>query len=84
MPSLMRTVRAGSLAAVIVLSTAACGSVGSSGSVKSGAPSTVATPAPTAPLAGLTPDQIVVKAVDNLLAATSVRISGNVASTLGI
>ena len=79
----MRTVQAGILAAAIALSAVACASTASvrpDDSGTSGAPTTVATPAPPAPLAGLTPDQIVVKAVDNLLAATSVRISGNVVS----
>lgn len=76
----MRTVRAGILAAAIALSAVACAATASvrpDDSGKSGVPTTVATPAP---LSGLTPDQIVVKAVDNLLAATSVRISGNVVS----
>jgi hypothetical protein len=79
----MRTVQAGILAAAIALSAVACASTASvrpDDSGKSGAPTRVAAPAPPAPLAGLTPDQIVVKAVDNLLAATSVRISGNVVS----
>ena len=75
----MRTVQAGILAAVIALSAAACAStsVRPDDSSKSG---TSAKVAPPAPLAGLTPDQIVQKALDNLLAATSVRISGNVPS----
>jgi len=64
---------------VIALSAAACAStsVRPDDSSKSG---TSAKVAPPAPLAGLTPDQIVQKALDNLLAATSVRISGNVPS----
>jgi hypothetical protein len=69
-PSLMRTVRSGSLAAVIVLSAAACGSVGSSGSVKSGG-----TGAST--LAGMSADQIVQKSVSDLEAASSLRMTGS-------
>jgi len=79
----MRRVPAWILAAAIALSAVACAStasVRSDDSGKSGTPANVATPAPPAPLAGLTPEQIVHQAVDNLLAATSVRISGNVAS----
>ena len=70
MPSLMRTVRAGSLAAVIVLSAAACGSVGSSGSVHSGGTGASA-------LAGMSADQIVQKSVSDLEAASSLRITGS-------
>jgi hypothetical protein len=57
----MRIVPAGILGAAIVVSAAACGSAGSSGS---------------SPLAGLTADQIIRKAVSDLGAASSVRIVG--------
>jgi hypothetical protein len=75
-PSLTRIVPASMLAAAIALSAAACssggssGSSGSSGSATSGASS----------LSG-TPDQIVQKAVNDLKAATSLHISGNVVSS---
>ncbi|MGD0699650.1 MAG: hypothetical protein ABSA02_07200 [Trebonia sp.] len=69
MASLMRTVPASVLAAAIALSAAACSSSGSSGSGTSSAVS----------LSG-TPDQIVQKAVNDLKAATSLQISGNVVS----
>jgi hypothetical protein len=65
----MRTVPASVLAAAIALSAAACSSSGSSGSGTSSAVS----------LSG-TPDQIVQKAVNDLKAATSLQISGNVVS----
>ena len=80
MPSLMRRVPAGILATAIALSAAACGSAASIGSAVPGQPGTPATPATSSPLAGLTPDQIVHQAADNLLAVTSVRISGKVVS----
>jgi hypothetical protein len=75
----MRTISAGIVAAAIVLSAAACTSaaparsVGSAQPRTSGKPRTSATPAP---LAGLTPDQIVQKALKNLAATSSVRITG--------
>lgn len=70
MPSLTRIVPVSVLAGAIALSAAACTSSGSSGS---------ATPSATA-LSG-TPDQIVQKAVNDLKAATSLQISGNVVSS---
>jgi hypothetical protein len=66
----MRSVPASMLAAAIAVSAAACSSSGSGGSGTSGATS----------LSG-TPDQIVQKAVNNLKAATSLQISGNVVSS---
>jgi hypothetical protein len=68
--SLMRIVPASMLAAAIAVSAAACSSSGSGGSGTPGATS----------LTG-TPDQIVQHAVNNLKAATSVQISGNVVSS---
>jgi hypothetical protein len=79
-PSLMRTVPAGILAAAIALSAAACGS---SGSVRSGDSGKSATSRTPAPLAGLTADQIAQKALKDLAAASSVRISGNAPSKDG-
>ena len=79
MPSLTRTIPAGILAAAIALSAAACSSaaparsVGSAKPRASDQPRTSATPAPSA---GLTPDQIVQKALKNLAATSSVRITG--------
>ena len=70
MHSLLRIVPASVLAAAIAVSAAACGSSGSGGSGTSGATS----------LSG-TPDQIVQKAVNNLKAASSLQISGNVVSS---
>jgi len=67
--SLTRIVSASVLAAAIAVCAAACSSSGSGGS---GTSSAVA-------LSG-TPDQIVQKAVNDLKAATSLRISGNVVS----
>ena len=72
MPSLICRVPAGILAAVIVLSAAACGSAGSSGSAKSGGSGTSSASA----LAGMSADQIVQKSISDLEAASSVRISG--------
>jgi hypothetical protein len=72
-PSLLRVVPVSVLATAIALSAAACssgGSSGSSGSATSG----------TSSLSG-TPDQIVQKAVNDLKAATSLQISGNVVSS---
>lgn len=70
MQSLLRIVPASVLAVAIAVSAAACSSSGSGGSGTSGATS----------LSG-TPDQIVQKAVNNLKAASSVQISGNVVSS---
>jgi hypothetical protein len=70
--SLICRVAAGILAAVIVLSAAACGSGGSSGSVKSGGSGTSGASA----LAGMSADQIVQESVSDLEAASSVRITG--------
>jgi hypothetical protein len=70
----MRVVPVGVLAAAVALSAAACSSGGSSGS---GGSATSAA----SPLAGMTPDQIVQKAVNNLKAATSLQISGSVVSS---
>ena len=89
MPSLMRTISAGIVAAVIALSAAACSSatparsVGSAKPRMSARPRTSATPATPAPLAGLTPDQIVKKALNHLDAASSVRITGGGLPTQG-
>lgn len=69
MASLKRIVPASVLAAAIALSAAACSSGGSGGSATSSA----------VPLTG-TPDQIVQKAVNDLKAATSLQINGNVVS----
>jgi hypothetical protein len=84
-PSLMRIVPAGILTAII-LSTAACSSAGSLRSVDSG-PSGKSgksgTPAARAPLAGLTADQIVQKALKDLAAASSVRITGQLPTQKG-
>jgi hypothetical protein len=68
----MRGVPAGILAAVIVLSAAACGSGGSSGSVKSGGSATSGASA----LAGMSANQIVQRSVSDLKAASSIRITG--------
>ncbi len=76
MASLMRVVPASVLAAAIALSAAACSSSGSSGSNGSGGSGTSSATS----LSG-TPDQIVQKAVNDLKAATSVQISGNVVSS---
>lgn len=81
MPSLMRIAPAGILAAVIVLTAAACAS---SASVRSGDSGTKSpTSGSSGPLVGLTADQIVRKALKDLAAASSVRISGNVPSQDG-
>jgi hypothetical protein len=69
----MRIVPAGALAAAIALSAAACSSGGSGGSGGSGTSSA-------ASLSG-TPDQIVQRAVNDLKAAKSLQISGNVVSS---
>lgn len=78
----MRIVPAGILAAAITLSAAACSSPGSSGSGGSGK-SVASESATPAPLAGLTADQIVQKALKDLAAASSVRITGQVPSPDG-
>jgi hypothetical protein len=70
-PSLMRVVPVGVLAVAVALSAAACSSGGSSGSATSAA----------SPLAGMTPDQIVQKAINNLKTASSLEINGNVVSS---
>jgi hypothetical protein len=67
--SLKRIVPASVLAAAVAVSAAACSSSGSGGSATSSA----------VPLSG-TPDQIVQKAVNDLKAATSLQINGNVVS----
>jgi hypothetical protein len=79
-PSLVRTVPAGILAAAIILSTAACSSPGSVRSGDSAKPAKSGTPAP---LAGLTADQVLQKALKDLAAASSVRFSGTVPSPDG-
>lgn len=79
----MRIVPAGLLTAAIILSTAACSSAGSSRSVDSGPSGESGTPAAPAPLAGLTADQIVQKALKDLSAASSVLITGQVPSQAG-
>jgi hypothetical protein len=68
----MRIVPAGIFGAAIVVSAAACGSASSSGSLTSAGSRTPGG----SPLAGLTADQIVQKAVNDLAAASSVRIVG--------
>jgi hypothetical protein len=73
----MRIVPASMLAVAIAASAAACSSSGSGGSGTSGATS----PSGTVTSLSGTPDQIVQKAVNNLKAATSVEISGNVVSS---
>jgi hypothetical protein len=73
----MRIVPAGILAAVIVVSATACGSSGSPRPGGSGTSGQSGTPAP---LAGLIPSQIVQRAVNNLEAITSVRITGKLVS----
>jgi len=73
-PSLMRIVPAGILAAVIILSTAACGSA------RSGASGVSPTPA-ASPLAGLTANQIIQKALNDLTTASSVRVVGKGANS---
>jgi hypothetical protein len=75
-PSPMRTVLAGILTAAITVSTPACSSAGSLRSVDSGPSGRPGTSAAPAPLAGLTADQIVQKALKDLAAASSVRITG--------
>ena len=83
MPSLMRIVPAGLLTAAIILSMAACSSAGSfrsADSRPSGEPRASAAPAP---LAGMTADQIVKKALKDLAADSSVRITGEVPSQGG-
>ena len=72
----MRIVPAGILTAAIILTTAACSSAGSSRSVDSRPSGESRTSAAPAPLAGLTADQIVQKALKDLAAASSVRITG--------
>ena len=76
----MRVVLAGILAAVIILSTAACSSPASVRSGDSRPSAESAKSATPAPLAGLTADQIVQKALKDLSGASSVRISGEVPS----
>jgi hypothetical protein len=82
-PSLMRSVLAGILTAVIILSTAACSSSGSARTVDSRPSGKSRTSATPAPLAGLTADQIVQKALKDLSAASSVRITGGLPSPDG-
>jgi hypothetical protein len=83
MSSRMRTVvPAGILVAAITLSAAACGAPQSSAS-GSGKPVAAKPSATPAPLAGLTADQIVQKALKDLAAASSVRITGTVPSKDG-
>ena len=84
MPSLMRIVPAGILTAAIILSAAACSSAGSLRSVDSGPSGESGTSGAHAPLTGLTADQIVQKALKDLAAASSVRITGQVPSQAGI
>ena len=83
MPSLMRIVPAGILTAAIILTTAACSSAGSFRSVDSRPSGESRTSSAPAPLAGLTADQIVQKALKDLAAASSVRITGQVPSQEG-
>jgi hypothetical protein len=79
----MRIVPAGILTAAIILWTAACSSAGSFRSVDSGPSGESGTSASPAPLAGLTADQIVQKALKDLAAASSVRITGQLPSQAG-
>ena len=72
MSSLICRGAAGILAAVIVLSAAACGSGGSGGSARSDGSGTPGASA----LAGMSAEQIVQKSVNDLKAASSVRITG--------
>lgn len=80
MPSLKRTVPVGVLAAAIALSAAACSSGGSSGTAGT-AGSTGSGTTGASSLAGMTANQIVQKSVNDLKAATSLQISGNVVSS---
>jgi hypothetical protein len=82
-PPHLRIVPAGILAAAIILSTAACSPAGSFRSVDSGPTGKPGTSASPAPLAGLTADQIVQKALKDLAAASSVRITGQLPSQGG-
>jgi hypothetical protein len=75
-PSLMRIVPAGLAAVAIALSAAACSSGGSSGSSGPGTSS-----ADASAFNGMTADQIVQKSVNDLKAAKSLTISGNVVSS---
>ena len=83
MPSLLRILPAGILTAAIILSTAACSSAGSFRSVDSSPSGESGTSAAPAPLAGLTAGQIVQKALKDLAAASSVRITGQLPSQEG-
>jgi hypothetical protein len=82
-PVVKPVITAGAVAAAIAVSVAGCGSAGSSSARSTGSAShsaaaaaTSASPtAPASPLAGLTPDQIVQKATNNLLATTSVDMT---------
>jgi hypothetical protein len=82
-PSLMRIVPAGILTAAIILTTAACSSAGSFRSVDSRPSGESRTSSAPAPLAGLTADQIVQKALKDLAAASSVRITGQLPTQEG-
>lgn len=77
MPSLTRIVPASLVAVAIALSAAACSSGSASGSSGTGASTSTSS---AATLTG-TPDQIVQKAVNDLKAASSLTISGNVVSS---
>jgi hypothetical protein len=80
MPSCLRIATAGAFAVVIAISSAACGSAGSGVTATAKAANASPVAATPAPLAGLTADQIVQKALKDLAAASSVRISGEVPS----
>jgi hypothetical protein len=79
----MRIVPAGILTAAIILTTAACSSAGSFRSVDSRPSGESRTSSAPAPLAGLTADQIVQKALKDLAAASSVRITGQLPTQEG-
>jgi hypothetical protein len=79
----MRIVPAGILTAAIILSTAACSSAGSSRTLDSGPSGESRTSAAPGPLAGLTADQIVQKALKDLEAASSVQMTGQAPSQQG-
>ena len=71
-------------AAMLGMTAAACGSSGSSSPSPNGASPS---PSSSSPLAGMTADQIAARAVSDLAAASSVRVSGTVTSsgeTLGL
>ena len=86
MPSLQRIVPASLVAVAIALSAAACSagtsSAGTSSAGASGGSSGSGTPtADASAFSGMTADQIVQKSVDDLKAAKSLTISGNVVSS---